>query len=94
VRDQLGTELKVGDTVMAKIGNDWVMGGVTKIQQGGLAVAGAMPKNGQPVNMTPDALVIQVAVICAGHPGQPQPFVVKVATPNVVDQITESSIKM
>lgn len=96
IKDALGNELKIGDTVHAAGPNGtWVLGIVTQMQQGGISlVANPSRGNGQPLPTTPDTLVLQVMCALEGPAGLPHPAVIKVAAKNVVDQLTESSVKM
>lgn len=95
MRDQLGNELNVGDQVHVKIGNEWLIGTVVKMQQGGIAVTGihsTNPKNATQVGMTPDGLVLQVGIGFAGQPGSPQPGLFKLLAPNALEGIIKSAL--
>lgn len=94
MRDMIGNELTVGDQVHVKIGSDWVMGVIMKIQNGGLAVTGVPKDKNSPVGITPDALVLQVGVGFQSQPGHPQPGLIKISAPNQVSSLIESSVKM
>jgi hypothetical protein len=96
VRDQLGNELAPGDVVHVKVGSDWILGNIVKVQNGGIAVTGISqkPQPGQQVGVTPDALVLQIGVGFQGAPGTPQLGLFKVGAPNAVQNIIESSLKM
>jgi len=62
MKDIQGHELKEGDLVHVKVGHEWLIAHVVKIQNGGIAVTG-IPKNPKdPVGVTMDALVIQMAI--------------------------------
>jgi hypothetical protein len=95
VKDMLGNELKPGDAVHVKYGNEWVGGVLVKVQNGGLSLGIANPtqKNGQP-QLTADVVVLQVTIPLGGQPGLPQPFIVRLDAPNSVTALVESSIKM
>jgi hypothetical protein len=72
VKDMQGNELVVGDAVHCKVGSEWIVGTILKIQNGGLAVAGVPPKgnhNNQNVGVTPDAIVLEVGIGFASQPG-------------------------
>lgn len=95
MKDMLGNDLKPGDAVHVKYGTEWLGGVLVKVQNGGISLGIANPtqKNGQP-QLTADVIVIQMTVPLAGHPGQPQPFLVRLDAPNSVDKLIESSVKM
>lgn len=93
MKDMLGNDLAVGESVHVKIGNDWVMGTILKIQNGGLAITG-IPKNGRPVGVTPDALFLQVGIGFQGQPGSPQPGLFKISTASSDKAIIESTLEM
>jgi hypothetical protein len=95
MKDLLGNELKPGDAVHVKYGNEWVGGVLVKVQNGGLSLGIANPtqKNGAP-QLTADVIVLQVTIPLGGQPGQPQPFLVRLDAPNSVTQLIESQIKM
>lgn len=95
MKDVFGTELAAGDQVHVKIGNDWVLATIVKVQNGGIAVTG-MPKNPRdPVGVTMDAIVVQLGIgFNQQAPGSNHMMVMKLAAPNAVDQVIESSIKM
>lgn len=95
MRDMLGNELAAGDAVHVKVGNEWVLATAVKVQNGGIAVTG-VPKNPRdPVGVTMDAIVIQLAVgFNLQAPGANHMTVVKVTAPNHVQSIIESSVKM
>lgn len=96
MKDALGNELVVGDTVHVKVGMEWIHAIILKIQNGGIAVTGVPnPKqHNQAVGVTPDALVLQVGIGFQSQPGSPQSGVLKVVAPNDVNSIIESSLKM
>ena len=95
MKDMLGNELKPGDAVHVKYGNEWLGGVLVKVQNGGLSLGISNPtqKNGQP-QLTADVIVLQVTIPLGGHPGQPQPFLVRLDAPNAVNNLIESQIKM
>ena len=84
MRDMQGHELKEGDLVHVKVGNEWIVGHVLKVQNGGIAVTG-VPKNRQdPVGVTMDALVVQLAIgFSQQPPGANHVMVLKLESPQV-----------
>jgi hypothetical protein len=95
MKDMLSNELAVGDCVHVKFGNEWIGGVVVKLHNGGLSLGIANPtqKNGAP-QLTADVVVLQVTIPLGGHPGQPQPLVVRLDTKGRTEEIVESTIKM
>ena len=81
MKDMLGNEIVAGDQVHVKVGMDWIVGVVVKVQSGGLAIAG-VPKNGLSgqVPVTPDSLVLQVAVFFNTQPGLAHGDVIRLDT--------------
>jgi hypothetical protein len=95
VKDMCGNELKAGDCVMAKYGNEWISGMVARVQNGGLSLAISNPtQKNAPQQVTADVVVLQVTLPLAGNPGQPQPFIARLDVKNQVDALVESSLKM
>jgi hypothetical protein len=95
VRDMMGNELTVGDAVHVKVGNEWVIGSIMKVQNGGIAVTGIPKNHKDQVGVTMDALVVQLAVgFNQQPPGSNHVMVMKLAGPNAASSIIESSIKM
>ena len=76
MKDFQGNEIMVGDAVHVKVGTEWIVGNVLKIQEGGLSIP--LGQNGQPAQ-TPDALVLQVAAIFQEQPGMNHGSVMKLA---------------
>jgi hypothetical protein len=74
-------ELKEGDDVHVKVGSEWVIGKIVKIQNGGIAVTG-VPKNpNDPVGVTMDAFIVQTGVVFNQQPpGSAHAFVMKLDT--------------
>lgn len=72
MKDMLGNDLQSGDQVHVKVGNEWIVGTVLKIQDGGIAVgASARVQPGQQVPVTPDGLVLQIGIFFQTQPGMP-----------------------
>ena len=94
MKDGLGNELAIGDAVHVKIGNEWVLANIVKVQNGGIAVTGVPKNRNDQVGITPDALILQLGVAFTNQPGTPQPFALKVLTQAKVDLIVESATKM
>ena len=78
MKDAYGQEVKIGDSVHVKVGSEWLLGKVVKVQDGGLSL-GAM-KNGQQA-MTVDGLTLEMLVQFAVQPGIPHQDVFKVVAP-------------
>jgi hypothetical protein len=95
VKDMLGNELRVGDCVMVKYGNEWLSGMLAQLKDGGIAIGLGNPtaKNNQ-AQVTADVVVVQLTVPLAGPPGQNQPFIARLDIKNQVDAVIESSVKM
>jgi hypothetical protein len=90
VIDAQGNELKVGDLIHCKVGNEWVIGTITRMQAGGLAVTG-MPKNrNDNVGVTPPVICLEVGIAFQQPPGTPIQGVLKLSR----DAAVQSSLTM
>jgi hypothetical protein len=90
MRDAQGIELQQGDQIHLKIGLEWIVGTIVKIQNGGIAVSGMMPKPGEnQIPVTPDMVVIQLAVNFSTPPGMPHGEVVKLASPQQANTLIQ-----
>jgi hypothetical protein len=94
VKDANGNDLKAGDIVHVKLGLEWATATISRIQDGGIAVTGVPKNRNDQVGVTPDALVLQIAVMFSGAPGQPQASVLKLVAPNAAESIIKSSLTM
>ena len=84
MRDMSGNELAEGDMVHVKIGNEWIVAHIVKIQNGGIAVTGIPKNKTDSVGVTMDALVVQCGVgFNQQAPGSNHMMVVKLANPEV-----------
>jgi|GEM_PF-5247456 len=93
--DMLGNELAAGDSVHVKIGNEWLVANVVKVQNGGIAVTGIPKRPNDPVGVTMDMLVIQSIIgFNQQPPGSKHMMVLKLDTTKQTQGIIESAIKM
>jgi len=95
MRDMLSNELKVGDAVHVKFGSEWIGGVIVKLNDGGLALGIANPTSkNAPQQISADVVVLQVTIPLGGHPGQPQPLIVRLDTKSRTEEIVKSTLAM